>query len=49
MPNDPNEARGKKALCFCRYHRSACTKTRPYSRVVPRRKKGDEHPPPRGR
>ncbi|GFS69694.1 hypothetical protein TNCV_4052851 [Trichonephila clavipes] len=32
----------------CRCHRSACTKTRPDSRVVPRRKKFDEHPPPRG-
>ncbi|GFU81348.1 transposable element Tcb1 transposase, partial [Trichonephila clavipes] len=38
----------KKALCFCRYHRSACNKTRTYSRVVPRRKNGDEHPPPSG-
>ncbi|GFY03165.1 hypothetical protein TNCV_4587661 [Trichonephila clavipes] len=33
----------------CRCHRSACNKTRPDCRVVPRRKKGDEHPPPRGR
>ncbi|GFV02143.1 hypothetical protein TNCV_1573551 [Trichonephila clavipes] len=33
----------------CRCHRSACNKTRTDSRVVPRRKKGDEHPPPRGR
>ncbi|GFT81221.1 hypothetical protein TNCV_1998871 [Trichonephila clavipes] len=30
----------------CRCHRSACTKTRPDSRVERRRKKGDEHPPP---
>ncbi|GFV12698.1 hypothetical protein TNCV_3307721 [Trichonephila clavipes] len=29
----------------CRCHRSACTKTRTDSRVVPRWKKGDEHPP----
>ncbi|GFY03193.1 hypothetical protein TNCV_4587941 [Trichonephila clavipes] len=33
----------------CRCHRSACTKTRPDSRVVPRRKKDDEHPPSRVR
>ncbi|GFY03152.1 hypothetical protein TNCV_4587531 [Trichonephila clavipes] len=32
------------ATVACRCHRSACTKTRPDSRVVPRRKKGDEHP-----
>ncbi|GFV02157.1 hypothetical protein TNCV_1573691 [Trichonephila clavipes] len=31
----------------CRYHRSACTKTQPDSRVVPGRKKGYEHPPSR--
>ncbi|GFU81300.1 hypothetical protein TNCV_2439721 [Trichonephila clavipes] len=30
----------------CRCHRYACKKTRPYSRVVPRRKKRDEYPPP---
>ncbi|GFV02131.1 hypothetical protein TNCV_1573431 [Trichonephila clavipes] len=28
----------------CRYHRSACTKTQPDSRVVPGRKKFDKHP-----
>ncbi|GFT81249.1 hypothetical protein TNCV_1999071 [Trichonephila clavipes] len=33
----------------CRFHRSACTKTRPDGIVVPRRKKGYEHPPPRVR
>ncbi|GFV12696.1 hypothetical protein TNCV_3307701 [Trichonephila clavipes] len=37
------------ATVGCRCHRSACTKTRPDSRVVPRRKKGDEHPTPRVR
>ncbi|GFU87759.1 hypothetical protein TNCV_1891961 [Trichonephila clavipes] len=39
----------RAAAVGCRCHRSACTKTRPDRRVVPRRKKGDEHPPPRGR
>ncbi|GFV02151.1 hypothetical protein TNCV_1573631 [Trichonephila clavipes] len=34
------------ATVGCRCHRSACTKMRPDSRVVPRRKKGDEHPTP---
>ncbi|GFU81268.1 hypothetical protein TNCV_2162971 [Trichonephila clavipes] len=38
----------RAAAVGCRCHRSACTKTRPDSRVVPRRKKGDEHPPPSG-
>ncbi|GFT81226.1 hypothetical protein TNCV_1998921 [Trichonephila clavipes] len=38
----------RAAAVVCRCHRSACTKTRPDSRVVPRRKKGDEHPPPSG-
>ncbi|GFU89571.1 hypothetical protein TNCV_1064991 [Trichonephila clavipes] len=33
----------------CRYHRSACNKTRPDSRVVTGKKKFDENPPPRGR
>ncbi|GFY03180.1 hypothetical protein TNCV_4587811 [Trichonephila clavipes] len=33
----------------CRCHRSACTKTRPDSRVVSRRKKGYENPPSRVR
>ncbi|GFU81311.1 hypothetical protein TNCV_2439831 [Trichonephila clavipes] len=38
----------RAAAVGCRCHRSACKKTRPDSRVLPRRKKGDEHPPPRG-
>ncbi|GFV66442.1 hypothetical protein TNCV_2163181 [Trichonephila clavipes] len=38
----------RAAAVGCRCHRSACTKTRPDSRVVTRRKKGDEHPPPSG-
>ncbi|GFU81214.1 hypothetical protein TNCV_3423801 [Trichonephila clavipes] len=38
----------RAAAVGCRCHRSACTKTRPDSRVVPRRKKSDEHPPPSG-
>ncbi|GFU81202.1 hypothetical protein TNCV_3423681 [Trichonephila clavipes] len=38
----------RAAAVGCRCHRSACTKTRPDSRVVPRRKNGDEHPPPSG-
>ncbi|GFV02139.1 hypothetical protein TNCV_1573511 [Trichonephila clavipes] len=36
----------RAAAVGCRCHRSACKKTRPDSSVVPRRKKGDEHPPP---
>ncbi|GFY03188.1 hypothetical protein TNCV_4587891 [Trichonephila clavipes] len=39
----------RRAAVGCRCHRSACTKMRPDSRVVPRRKKGYEHPPPRVR
>ncbi|GFU87761.1 hypothetical protein TNCV_1891981 [Trichonephila clavipes] len=38
----------RAAAVGCRCHRSACTQTRPGSRVVSRRKKSDEHPPPRG-
>ncbi|GFT81234.1 hypothetical protein TNCV_1998991 [Trichonephila clavipes] len=33
----------------CRCHPSACTKAQPDIRVMLRRKKGDEHLPPRGR
>ncbi|GFV16355.1 hypothetical protein TNCV_250911 [Trichonephila clavipes] len=35
------------AAVGCLYHRSVCTKTRPDSRLGPRRK-NDEHPPPSG-
>ncbi|GFS69706.1 hypothetical protein TNCV_4052921 [Trichonephila clavipes] len=37
--------RGRAAAVGCRCHRSACTKTRPDSRVVPRRKKVTNKPP----
>ncbi|GFV02159.1 hypothetical protein TNCV_1573711 [Trichonephila clavipes] len=37
--------RGRAAAVGCRCHRSACNKMQPDTRVLPRRKKRDEHPP----
>ncbi|GFV02165.1 hypothetical protein TNCV_1573771 [Trichonephila clavipes] len=45
VKKDTNTHRRADAV-GCRCHRSACTKTRPDNRVVSRRKKSNEHPPP---
>ncbi|GFV02155.1 hypothetical protein TNCV_1573671 [Trichonephila clavipes] len=45
VKKDTNTHRRADAV-GCRCHRSACTKTRPDSRVLHRRKTLDENPPP---